>query len=71
MDDDWKNGILEGCCMDATARTIQGRRTEMINVIKENWVAFYILGLSIVTAIGKHMIRKHVWKENGKENRNE
>jgi len=36
----------------------------MIDVIKENWVAFYILGLSIVTAIGKWMIRKHVWKEN-------
>lgn len=26
MDDDRKNGILEGCCMDATARAIQGRK---------------------------------------------
>jgi hypothetical protein len=43
----------------------------MIDVIKENWVGFYILGLSIVTAIGKHMIRKHVWKDNENEhNRN-
>ena len=40
---------------------------KMIDVIKENWVAFYILGLSIVTAIGKWMIRKHVWKENKDE----
>lgn len=39
----------------------------MIDVIKENWVGFYILGLSIVTAIGKRMIRKHVWKENKDE----
>ena len=36
----------------------------MIDVIKENLVGFYILGLSILTAIGKHMIHKHVWKEN-------
>jgi hypothetical protein len=43
----------------------------MIDMIKENWVAFYILGLSILTAIGKRMIRKHVWKENRKVNRNE
>ena len=26
MDDDRKNGILEGCCMDATTRAIQGRK---------------------------------------------
>ena len=28
LDDDWKNGILEGSRMDATAGTIQGGRTE-------------------------------------------
>lgn len=39
----------------------------VIDMIKENWVAFYILGLSIVTAIGKRMIHKHVWKENNDE----
>ena len=38
--------------------------SRLIDVIKENWVAFYILGLSIVNAIGKWMIRKHVRKEN-------
>lgn len=36
---------------------------EMIKeMIKEDWLAFYILGLSILTAIGKWMIRKWVWK---------
>ena len=36
----------------------------IIDVIKENWFGFYILGLSIVTAIGKWLIHKYVWKEN-------
>ena len=39
----------------------------MSDVIKENWVAFYILGLSIVTGIGKWLIHKHIWKENNDE----
>jgi len=43
------------------------KENRMIDVIKENWVAFYILWLSIITAIGKWMIRKHVWKENNDE----
>lgn len=38
--------------------------SRLIDMIKENWVAFYILLLSIVTEIGKWMIHKHVWKEN-------
>lgn len=35
---------------------------QMYELIKENWPAFYILGLSILTAIGKLVIRKWVWK---------
>jgi hypothetical protein len=35
---------------------------ERIELIKENWPAFYVLGLSILTAIGKTVIRKWVWK---------
>lgn len=34
----------------------------MYELIKENWPAFYILGLSILTVIGKVVIRKWVWK---------
>ena len=33
-----------------------------MSVIKENWPAFYVLGLSILTAIGKLIIQKWVWK---------
>ncbi len=36
---------------------------ELIKVIKEDWPAFYVLGLSILTAIGKLVIRKWVWKK--------
>ena len=38
------------------------RKEKQMDVIKENWPAFYVLGLSILTGIGKLVIRKWVWK---------
>lgn len=32
--------------------------SSIMNAIKENWYAFYILGLSIITAVIKWIIRR-------------